>query len=93
MRILAVIIIVLLLLGPLRRPFLNHARVAIPGLAGLILGCCIGLYVGQRAGLSGTYTFILAITIGISLSSGFVETTREWCHRNLNNGDKNHGRH
>jgi 4-hydroxybenzoate polyprenyltransferase len=83
MRTTLLIALIILFLGPWRRPFLRHWRVTVPMALGLGLGLGIAGYVALKAGLSPLMTILLAISIAGSLAVSFGEVCKDWFDRYL----------
>ena len=67
-----------LLLGPLRRPYLRHAAYTLPFTAGFIGFFLFGSYVMGLAGVSAPYSFLIPTAMGIGAAVGLGERCKAW---------------
>ena len=72
------IVLLELFLGPLRRPYLRHARYTVPATIGALLGLGIGSYVGRRASMPPPHTAVLAMVMAIGLATSFGQAFKSW---------------
>ena len=81
MRIVFLIIVIVLFVGPLRRPFLRHGRFTIPAMIGLFIGSGIGGAVAILASLPPELGGLVGIVTGIGLGCSLGEGFKNWCDR------------
>lgn len=81
MGIVILIIVIVLFLGPLRRPYLRNGRFTIPATIGLFIGLGIGGVVAQLAGLPPGLAGLVGLVTGIGLACSFGEGFKKWCDR------------
>lgn len=81
--ILFVIALLLLFLGPLRRPYLRHARFTVPATIGASVGLGLGIYVAAKAGLTPPASILLPLAMAIGLAIGMGGSCKSWCDRVL----------
>jgi hypothetical protein len=72
------ILTAVLLLGPLRRPYLRHAAYTLPFTAGFIGFFLFGIYVMGLAGVSAPYSFLIPAAMGIGAALGLGERCKAW---------------
>jgi len=90
MRILLLFLALALLLGPLRRPYLRHARFTFPATIGAIIGFAIGAFIAARAGLPSPLGGLLALVAAGALALHAGEAAKTWVDRVF--GPKEKGR-
>ena len=76
-----VIGLLILLVGPLRRPFLRHARFTVPAFLVNGIGAGIAGTLAQIAGLPLLLASLVAIVVGLSLGLTAGEAYKKWCDR------------
>jgi hypothetical protein len=81
MSIVFLIIVIVLFVGPLRRPFLRHGRFTIPCMIGIFIGLGIGAAVALLAGLPEGLAGLVGIVTGIGLGCSLGEGFKNWCDR------------
>lgn len=84
------ILLMIILLGPLRRPYLRHGRYTIPATAGLIVGLIVGSYVMSLAGVSGLMALAIPIAMALGLAGLWGQTAKGWSDRTF--GERNRPR-
>lgn len=77
MKILLLLLLLALFLGPLRRPYLRNARFSIPATVGAAGGLVLGFYLVGRAGAPPFLALVLAAALGVS----FGEAVAGWCDK------------
>jgi len=90
MSTLFLIFLLLLILGPLRRPYFGRARFTIPATIGLLVGLGIAAYVARAAGLPPLVAILLMLAIAGALSTSMGRASKEWLDRVF--GPKEHRR-
>jgi 4-hydroxybenzoate polyprenyltransferase len=80
-------LVIALLLGPLRRPVLKHARFTIPAIAGGVVGFLLGSYVATMAGLPPPLAALLSLVAAGALALNLGEASKDWFDRTF--GKKN----
>jgi len=81
MRMLAYILLGILVLGPLRRPFFRYATFTIPATFGAIFGWEIGRFIAARALLMPPMSFLLALSMASGMGFGAGQATKEWADK------------
>ena len=74
-------LILMTLLGPLRRPFFRHAWITIPATLGTIAGIAIGGYVVAMSGLGGFAAVLLVGALVLGLALTCAEAVKDWHDR------------
>jgi len=87
-----VILGLLLLLGPLRRPLLRHARVSVPLVLGAVGGALVGLFAAGRAGLGAPESMALMLALAVGFGLGFGQACKRWCDQYLGPRDNHNDR-
>ncbi len=78
MRILLLLLAVVLLAGPLRRPYLRNARFTLPATVGGIVGLSIGGLLASAIPASPV-SALLPLVIGGALAICFGQSAKQWC--------------
>ena len=81
MRLLLVIFVIALLVGPLRRPLLRRATFTIPAIAGTIVGLGLGMFVAARAGIPGPMAALLGLGAAAAMGVSLGEAFKNWFDR------------
>lgn len=81
METLVLIVVIILFLGPLRRPFLRHSRFTIPFTIGLFIGFGVGGLLAEAAGLPPELAAFVGLVMGIGFGCSLGETISNWCQR------------
>jgi len=85
------ILTAVLLLGPLRRPYLRHAAYTLPFTAGFIGAFLFGSYVMGLAGVSAPYSFLIPAAMGIGAALGLGERCKAWCDQTFGGRNQRRG--
>lgn len=88
MRILFIIILVALFVGPFRRPFLRYASFTIPATLGALAGLGIGIYVATKAGVVAPMSFLLPLAIALVMGFSLGEAGKNWCDQTFGKDKK-----
>jgi peptidoglycan/LPS O-acetylase OafA/YrhL len=88
MKLLLLLLVVALLLGPLRRLYLRHARFTIPATIGGLVGLILGAFIAAQAGLPSPLGGLLAMVAAGALAVHAGESCKAWCDRVLGPKEK-----
>jgi hypothetical protein len=75
------LVIVVLLFGPFRRPYLRHARFSIPATIGCLAGLWLGMSLAAKSGLPPIAAALLTCALAIGFAIGGGEAVKNWCDR------------
>jgi len=92
MKYLIPILLVILFIGPLRRPYLRHARFTIPATIGFLLGTAVGAVTAELAGLPPFAGAVLAWALSIGLAASLGGAFKGWCDRTFGPKEDPHDR-
>ena len=81
MKTLLLIVILVLIFGPLRRPLLRHIRFLLPAITGAVLGLGLGGYIIAKSGVQGPITILLPLTLAGGLAVTLGEGVKSWSDR------------
>jgi len=81
MRSLLILLLLALVLGPLRRPLLRHARFTVPAIIGGILGLALGCFLATRAGLPPLFAALLVLVVAGALAMHLGEACKNYIDR------------
>jgi len=81
MKTLLLLLIIALLLGPLRRPYLRHARFTVAATLGGLAGLALGGFLAAKAGLGSPFGGLLAIVLAAALAVNIGQACKEWFDR------------
>jgi hypothetical protein len=88
MMTLIVILAVLLLIGPLRRPYLRHAVFSVPATLGGIICYFVGAHVMALAGVAPPFSTLIPLAMGIGGAMGFGESVKAWCDKTFRKNEE-----
>jgi hypothetical protein len=90
---LIMIVVILLLLGPLRRLYLTHAAFAIPATVGAVSFYLLGAYIVARSGLQSPVLALIPFAMGVGGALGLGESVKNWCDKTFGkNEERRHDR-
>ena len=83
MSVLLLIILVVLSVGPLRRPFLRHARFTVPAAIFTPIGAVLGAILAGMVGAPPALVLLFAAVVGIGLGASAGEACKNYFDRVL----------
>ena len=89
---LILILLALLLIGPLRRPYLRRARFTVPATIGAIVAFAVGMCVMTLAGVPPPLSFLIPLAMAAGAALGLGESCKTWCDRTFGERNRPHGR-
>jgi quinol-cytochrome oxidoreductase complex cytochrome b subunit len=89
---LVLILLALLLIGPLRRPYLRRARFTVPATIGAIVAFAVGMCVMTLAGVPPPLSFLIPLAMAAGAALGLGESCKVWCDRTFGERNRPHGR-
>lgn len=89
---LILIIILLLLAGPLRRPYLRHAAFTVPATVGGIAGFLFGMFVMALAGTPAPFSLLIPLAMAVGAALGLGESVKAWRDRTFPREERPHDR-
>lgn len=78
MTILIIIGVIILLVGPFRRPLLRYGRFTIPACAGIVAGWFFGSYLAARLGPAYPYSPYMPVFFAAVFGLGAGEGVKNW---------------
>ena len=90
MKIIVLILLACVLLGPLRRPFLRHGTFTVLALIGLIAGYLAGSFVMALARVPQPMSVLIPLAMAAGAGLGFGESCKAWCDRVFRSKDREH---
>jgi len=93
MKLLALLLFLAVLLGPLRRPFFRNARFTVPAAVAAVAGLAVGSVLVAKAGLSGLAALLVPFAIACSLASAFGKAFKGWCNEVFGEEGRHNDRH
>jgi quinol-cytochrome oxidoreductase complex cytochrome b subunit len=88
---LVLILLALLLIGPLRRPYLRRARFTVPATIGAIVAFAVGMCVMTLAGVPPPLSFLIPLAMAAGAALGLGESCKVWCDRTFGERNRPHG--
>jgi len=89
---LVLILLTLLLIGPIRRPYLRHARLLVPATIGAVVAFAVGMGVMTLAGVQPPLSFLIPLAMAAGAALGLGESCKVWCDRTFGERNRPHGR-
>ena len=83
-----VILAVLLLIGPLRKTYLEHAAFTIPATVAGVVCYLVGAHVMALAGVAPPFSTLIPLAMGLGGAVGFGESVKAWCDRTFGKNEE-----
>ena len=84
-------LLAILVIGPLRRPYLRFSRFTVPATAGAIAGLVFGGYVMALARVPGPFALLIPLVMAIGMGLGCAESFKSWCDKNFDEKPHDNG--
>lgn len=85
--------ILLLVLGPFRRPLARNIRFVLPATLGALLGLGVGRYVTRYSGVSPTTSVVLCVVLALCIGASFGQAAKTWLDQVLERKEQDRDRH
>ena len=92
MKILLLILVLVLLLGPFRRPFLRRARFTIPATVAGLAAYALGSWVVARSGVQHPVAALIPFAMAAGAAIGAGEAAKRWCDETFGKQERDHDR-
>lgn len=83
MSVFFLIVLIVLFLSPLRRPFFHHWRFTVPATVGFIIGFGVGVFAARMARLPDAAAGLVGLVVAIGLACSLGGAFKGWCDRIL----------
>jgi heme O synthase-like polyprenyltransferase len=85
------VLLAILVIGPLRRPYLRFSRFTVPATAGAIAGFVFGSIVMALARVPGPFALLIPVVMAIGMGLGCGESFNNWCDKTFDDKPHDHG--